>query len=215
MNNCIDELWLVDLDDTLVKKSVMNELLLKLCSPREREQLRRHNQERLANQQSDSGAIYNPSAYLDEPEKTLAYFVEQSAGLSEYIYPDAARFLQRLPAGKAIVFSFGAKSWQRAKFQALESNVPMVVIDHSDKTKELRNSFQEGAYHIGDLIAASVVLVDDRYYSFTGFDELINARGIFLDRSEFAGAHADDHRKSTTLLPYNVSVISSLDQIHI
>lgn len=211
----VDELWLIDLDDTLVKKSAMNELLLELCSPEERERLIAHNRERLARRGLDSGAIYNPSNYLNDPEKTLVYFVEQSMGSENYIHSDALNFLSRLPMGKAMIFSFGAEPWQLAKFRALGVSLPIVIIDHSNKTRELGGSFHDGIYKIGDFEAESLVLVDDRAYSFDGFDKLVNVRGIFLDRPEFADAHADDHRSSYQILPDNVMCISSLYEIHI
>lgn len=209
----IDELWLVDLDDTLVKKSAMNKLLLNLSSPKERERLIAHNKDRLAGRELSSGAIYNPSDYLDDPIKTFALFVRQSAESEDYIYQDATRFLGRLPTEKVMILSFGAEPWQLAKFRALKVNLPIMIINHSDKTRELRNNFYDGVYHIADLEAESVVLIDDRAYSFDGFGELTNARGIFLNRPEFASAHVDDHRDFARALPRNVKSVSSLDEV--
>jgi hypothetical protein len=65
----------------------------------------------------------------------------------------------------------------------------------------------------GDAVCDDCAFDDDRAYSFDGFGELTNARGIFLNRPEFASTHVDDHRDFARALPRNVRSVSSLDEV--
>lgn len=210
----IDTLWLIDLDDTLVKTRSMHELLLRLCSPAERKRLVAHNEARLAKRKIGITILYEPTKQLSNPAETMAQFTTTCAKNEQYVYPDGMRFLQHCRADETLIFSFGSPAYQQAKYQTLQTPIPLLTLDSPDKTAFLAKCFHGGTYHIGGFMARSIVLVDDRPYSFSGFDRLPHAKGILLSRAEFAHASAREYHNETAEMPSSVIDIASLDEIH-
>ena len=122
------------------------------------------------------------------------------------LHSDAMDFIQKYQTAHDIfILTFGDKEFQEAKVVASRLSFPVIYTDDKNKMKTIRDWRSGDAYRIGEQSFTEIILIDDRHYSFEGFDQLLNSRGFLVERTKILSDVMSN-------LPSNVSVVSSLSE---
>ncbi len=174
---------LIDFDDTIFNTTAFKASYREFCQENNREFLRVA--DALAPIHNDSAPPFAPTKHLS-PAMWRVHQKYIRAVSSKFVYSDARAFLQKLDTTQfqPIIFSFGDPDFQREKIRAAGLTLPIIIIDHRNKSETIQAWFHTDSYQIEDEQFSKIILIDDRERSFSGFEQLSHAHGFLLKRDK-------------------------------
>jgi hypothetical protein len=166
---------------------------------------------KIENHQKNRGkksTAFAPKQFMSDEEWLIAKdFCDENA--QQFLHADFVEFLEKINLEKfaTIILTFGEKDYQAAKLDPLKLDLSTIFLDHSDKTGEIAGFWREDHYEILGESFSGIILIDDRDFSFSGFEKLPNARGFFMKRENLVREF--DARS----LANNVQVVKSFREI--
>ena len=175
---------LIDFDDTIFDSTHFrighSQFWLDNCSSETNQKIAESLNEYIKNE-----TPFSPNSAMtpDELRRNQAYVCKFAP---QFLFTDTRDFWQNLDQEKftPLILTFGDRDFQHSKITALKMELPVIFLDHRDKTAEIKSWWRGDHYEINGEKFSDVILIDDRDYSFGDFDKLPRARGFLLDRYE-------------------------------